>query len=44
MIENLKTSLAEEKISEFFESMTKLGFQKTEILAMIKKCIKGEQE
>ena len=44
MIENLKTSLAEEKISQFFESMTKLGFQKTEILAMIKKCIKGEQE
>ncbi len=44
MIENLKASLAEEKISEFFESMTKLGFQKTEILTMIEKIIKGEQE
>lgn len=42
MIENLKASLAEEKISEFFESMSKLGFEKSEILTLIEKCIKGD--
>lgn len=42
MIENLKASLAEEKISEFFDSMSKLGFEKSEILTLIEKCIKGD--
>lgn len=42
MIENLKSSLAEEKITEFFDNMNKLGFEKSEILALIEKCIKGD--
>lgn len=44
MIENLKSSLAEEKITEFFDNMSKLGFEKSEILALIEKCIKGDNQ
>lgn len=44
MIEDLKASLAEEKIVEFFENMTKLGFDKSEILSLIEKNIKGDNE
>ena len=33
MIEDLKASLAKEKIEEFFDNMSKLGFDKTEILS-----------
>lgn len=42
MIEELKASLAKEKIEEFFEHMNKLGFNKTEILALIEQNIKGD--
>lgn len=42
MIKNLKFSLAEEKITEFLDNMSKLGFEKSEILALIEKCIKGD--
>ena len=42
MIQNLKFSLAEDKIAEFLDNMNKLGFEKSEILALVEKCIKGE--
>ncbi len=42
MIKNLKLSLAEEKITEFLDNMSKLGFEKSEILTLIEKCIKGD--
>ena len=44
MIKNLKASLAEEKITEFFENMSKLGFARSEVFALIEKCFKEEQE
>lgn len=43
MIENLKTNLAQEKIIEFFDSMNKLGFKKSETLSLIKESIKGDE-
>ena len=42
MIQNLKQSLAKEKIAEFFDSMQKLGFQKEETLSFIEESLKGE--
>ena len=42
MIKNLKLYLAEEKITEFLDNMSKLGFEKSEILTLIEKCIKGD--
>ena len=42
MIEDLKASLAKEKIEEFFDNMSKLGFDKTEILALIEQNSKGD--
>ncbi|MGN0343114.1 MAG: GntR family transcriptional regulator [Roseburia sp.] len=43
MIEELKKSLAQEKITEFFESMKKLGFAQAEILSMMKELGEGGQ-
>ena len=43
MIEKLKAELATEKIAEFFESMSKLGFKKEEILDLIQENVKGEK-
>lgn len=42
LIENLKASLAKEKVTEFFESMNKLGFQNSDILKLIQENIKEE--
>lgn len=42
MIEDLKASLAKEKIEEFFDNMRKLGFDKTEIVALIEQNSKGD--
>lgn len=42
MIEELKKSLAKEKISEFFESMQSLGFAQAEIISMIKELGEGK--
>ena len=42
MIERLKASLAKEKIEEFFDHMSKLGFNKAEILTLIEQNIKGD--
>lgn len=44
MIEDLKSSLAHEKITEFFESMHNLGFKKEETLSLIENCIKGDEK
>ena len=42
MIEELKKSLAREKISEFFESMQSLGFAQDEKISMMKEVGEGE--
>ncbi|MCI5621003.1 MAG: GntR family transcriptional regulator [Lachnospiraceae bacterium] len=42
MIEELKKSLAREKITEFFESMQSLGFAQDEIISMMKEVGEGE--
>lgn len=44
MIEALKSNLAQEKITEFFDSMSKLGFEKSETLSLIQECIKGDEK
>lgn len=41
MIEELKASIAKEKIEEFLESMKKIGFQDEEILSMMNKTMNG---
>lgn len=41
MIQNLKTSLAKEKIAEFISLMQQLGFSNEEILSLINQTIKG---
>lgn len=41
MIEELKASIAKEKIEEFLESMKKIGFQDDEILSMMNKTMNG---
>ncbi len=41
MIEELKTSFAQEKIEEFLESMKKIGFKDDEILSMMNKTMNG---
>ncbi len=43
MIENLKTSFANEKIHEFLTLMQQLGFENEQILDMINRNIKEEQ-
>ena len=42
MIEELKSSLAKEKIHEFLENMQKLGFQK-ETIRLMTETLKGEE-
>ena len=42
MIEELKTSLAKEKISEFLELMQKLGYKNEEILSLMSQTMKGD--
>ena len=41
MIEQLKTSLATEKIQEFIKLMQKLGFSNDEILSLMQQTMKG---
>lgn len=43
MIEDLKSSLAKEQITTFFENMSRLGFEKEETISMLEECIKGEK-
>lgn len=43
MIQDLKAEMAHEKIVEFFENMSKLGFEKSETLSMIEENMKGEE-
>lgn len=43
MIEDLKSSLAKEQITTFFENMSRLGFEKQETISMLEECIKGEE-
>lgn len=43
MIEQLKTSLATEKIQEFIRLMQQLGFENDEILALMQQTMKGEK-
>lgn len=42
MIEQLKTSLATEKIEEFIRLMQQLGFENEQILALMQQTMKGE--
>lgn len=44
MIYNLKSKLAQEKLTEFFESMQKLGYEKSEILSFIQDNFKEDEE
>lgn len=43
IIEELKSSLAKEKIHEFLENMQKLGFQKEETIRLMTETLKGEE-
>ena len=43
MIEELKSSLAKEKIHEFLENMQKLGFQKEETIRLMTETLKGDE-
>ena len=42
MIEELKSSLAKEKINEFLELMQRLGFKNEEILSLMNQTMKGD--
>ncbi|MCI5874439.1 MAG: GntR family transcriptional regulator [Clostridiales bacterium] len=42
MIEELKASLAREKINEFLELMQKLGYKNEEILSLMNQTMKGD--
>lgn len=42
MIEELKSSLAKEKINEFLELMQKLGYKNEEILSLMNATMKGD--
>ena len=44
MIEQLKTSLATEKMEEFLAQMRQLGFQNDEILSLMNQTMKGERQ
>lgn len=44
MIEDMKAMLAKEKIDEFLGSMEKLGYQKEEILSLMKTNLEGEKK
>lgn len=43
MIEQLKTSIASEKITEFLEYMKQLGLGHEEVLTLMNQAMKGEQ-
>lgn len=43
MIDELKTSLADEKITEFLGLMQQLGFNNEEILALMSRNMKGDK-
>lgn len=43
MIEDLKATLAKEKIEEFLENMQKLGFKKEETITLMTETLKGEK-
>lgn len=43
MIQDLKAELAHETIMEFFENMSKLGFEQSETLSLIEENLKGEE-
>lgn len=43
MIEELKSTLAKEKIEQFLESMQQLGYQKEETIALMTDILKGEK-
>ena len=42
MIDELKSSIAKEKITELIDLMQQLGFQNEEILSLIQQIMKGE--
>ena len=44
MIDQLKTSLATEKMEEFLAQMRQLGFQNDEILSLMNQTMKGEKQ
>lgn len=44
MIEQLKTSLATEKMEAFLAQMRQLGFQNNEILSLMNQTMKGEKQ
>lgn len=44
MIEQLKQSIAKEKIEQFLESMQQLGFQNEETITLITATLKGEKQ
>lgn len=44
MIEELKSSLAKEKINEFLELMQQLGYKNEEILSLMNQTMKGERK
>ncbi len=44
MIEELKATLAKEKIEEFLDSMKKIGFKDEEIISLMNQTMKGEQK
>ncbi len=44
MIEELKASLAKEKICEFLELMQKLGYKNEEILSLMNQTMKGDEK
>ena len=44
MIEELKSSLAKEKINEFLELMQQLGYKNEEILSLMNQTMKGDRK
>lgn len=44
MLNELKSSIAKEKITEFLEYMKKLGFQNEEILSLMNQTMKGDSK
>lgn len=44
MINELKSSIAKEKITEFLEAMQKLGFQNEEIISLMNQTMKGDSK
>lgn len=44
MINDLKSSIAKDKITEFLNAMQKLGFQNEEILSLMNQTMKGDHK